>query len=155
MSIQPICDFCHKELDDFGGLIFSPPEKGHDENQGAEQNVQKLHVCKTCYAGMVNMFMKKDIPTGKDADPTEQEKNYAAMLTEIKPGVYKHSKKGNLYRVLGIAKHSESLEDLVVYEALYENDVSKFWVRPASLFMEKVFIDGNWVSRFQFVSDTL
>lgn len=155
MSIQPICDFCHKELEDFGGLIFSPPEKGHDENQGDEQNVQKLHVCKTCYAGMVGMFMKKDIPEGQTADPAEQAKSHAAMLAEIKPGIYKHSKKGNLYRVLGIAKHSETLEDLVVYEAQYDGGISKLLVRPAAMFLEKVFIDGNWVSRFQFVSDTL
>lgn len=41
MAIQPICDFCHQELTDFGGILLSPPnEKGM---------VQKLHVCKSCY----------------------------------------------------------------------------------------------------------
>jgi hypothetical protein len=52
----------------------------------------------------------------------------------IKPGIYKHSKKGNLYKVHFLAKHSETLEDYVVYEALYENETSKFWIRPASMF---------------------
>ena len=155
MSIQPICDFCHKELEDFGGLIFSPPEQGHDENKSDEQNVQKLHVCKTCYGGMISIFMKKDLAPGQLADPAEEAHKSKLILAEIKPGIYKHSKKGDLYRVIGIAKHSETLEDLVVYEALYENEISKLWVRPASMFTEKVLLDGGYVPRFVFVSDTL
>ena len=155
MSIRPICDFCHKELEDFGGLIFSPPEKGHEENETTDQNVQKLHVCKTCYDGMVSIFMKKDLNDGQVLDPEQKVKNKAHLISEIKPGIYKHSKKGNLYRVIGIAKQSETMEDLVVYEALYENEVSKLWARPAGMFLEKVLINGNYVPRFVFVSDTL
>ena len=71
----------------------------------------------------------------------------------IKPGIYKHSKKGTLYKVLGVAKHSETLEDMVVYEALYENDVSKLWVRPASMWEEEVEINGEKLPRFVFVSE--
>ncbi len=155
MSIQPICDFCHKELEDFGGLIFSPPEQGHDQNQSDEQNVQKLHVCKTCYTGMINIFMKKGLAPGELADPAKEAEKTEALISEIKPGVYKHSKSGNLWRVIGIAKHGETMEDFVVHEALYENEISKLWIRPASEFLEKVFIDGNYVPRFVFVSDTL
>lgn len=156
MSIRPICDFCHKELEDFGGLIFSPPEKGHEETKtGDEQNVQKLHVCKTCYDGMVSVFMKKDLPAGQTLDPEEEAKRKKNLVAEIRPGVYKHSKKGNLYRVIGVGKHSETLEDMVVYQALYENEVSKLWVRPAEMFLEKVLVDGNSVPRFVFVSDTI
>ncbi|MBN2015276.1 DUF1653 domain-containing protein [Candidatus Dojkabacteria bacterium] len=70
---------------------------------------------------------------------------------EIKKGIYKHYK-GNRYRVLGVAKHSETLEDLVVYEALYENELSKLWVRPISMFFEEVEWDGKKVPRFKLVS---
>lgn len=68
----------------------------------------------------------------------------------IKPGVYKHSKTGNLYKVHGTATHSETLEVLVVYEALYENSVAKFWVRPLANFLEEVEIDGVKQPRFLF-----
>lgn len=71
----------------------------------------------------------------------------------IKPGIYKHSKKGTLYRVIGTAAHSETLEPMVVYEAQYENPVSKLWVRPAATFEEVVEIDGKKVPRFVFVKD--
>jgi hypothetical protein len=68
-------------------------------------------------------------------------------------GIYKHSKTGNKYRVHFIAKHSETLEDMVVYEALYNNEKSKYWVRPAKMFDEIVEINGNKVPRFVFVSE--
>ena len=67
-------------------------------------------------------------------------------------GIYKHSKKGTLYRVIGNAKHSETLEDMVVYETQYDNPVSKLWVRPASMFLEEVEIGDVKVPRFVFVS---
>jgi len=66
-------------------------------------------------------------------------------------GIYKHSKTGNLYKVHFIAKHSETLEDMVVYEALYKNDKSKFWVRPISMFNEIVDAKGQKVPRFVFI----
>lgn len=68
----------------------------------------------------------------------------------IKPGLYKHYK-GKLYLVIGVAKHSETLEDLVVYEAKYnspEFGEHAIWVRPASMWSEKVEIDGKKVPRF-------
>ncbi len=68
----------------------------------------------------------------------------------VKPGIYEHYK-GEKYRVLGVAKHSETLEDMVVYEALYDNELSKLWVRPAALFQESVSVGGKTVPRFQFV----
>jgi len=71
----------------------------------------------------------------------------------MKPGIYKHSKTGNLYKVYFIAKHSETVEDLIVYEALYDNDKSKYWVRPLSLFEGLVNIDNKSVPRFQFISE--
>lgn len=65
----------------------------------------------------------------------------------VRPGIYQHYK-GKHYRVIGTAKHSETLEDLVVYEALYPTE-HKLWVRPASMFEEAV---GN-VLRFTFLHD--
>lgn len=70
---------------------------------------------------------------------------------EIKPGIYKHSKKGTLYRVHFVAKHSETLEDMVIYEALYENKMSKFWVRPAKMWFEEVEVNGKKMPRFVWV----
>lgn len=46
--------------------------------------------------------------------------------------------KGNLYKKLGIARHSETLEELVLYETLYENDLGKLWVRPRKMFEENL-----------------
>jgi hypothetical protein len=66
----------------------------------------------------------------------------------IKSGIYKHSKKGTFYRVHFVAKHSETLEDMVVYEALYDNKMSKFWVRPAKMWFEEVEVEGKKVPRF-------
>ncbi|QQR82401.1 DUF1653 domain-containing protein [Candidatus Campbellbacteria bacterium] len=71
----------------------------------------------------------------------------------VTPGTYKHSKTGNLYRVIGIAKHSETLEDVVVYEALYDNPKSKLWVRPLSMFEEEVEIGEQKRKRFERVGE--
>lgn len=67
---------------------------------------------------------------------------------EIKQGKYRHFK-GNEYEVLYIAKNSETLEDMVVYRALYgEGEV---WVRPASMWNEEIVRDGKRVRRFTFI----
>ncbi len=71
----------------------------------------------------------------------------------MKIGIYKHSKTGNLYKVHFVAKHSETLDDLVVYEALYKNDKSQYWVRPLAMFEEIVTVDGKQVPRFEFIKE--
>ncbi|MBI2577355.1 MAG: DUF1653 domain-containing protein [Candidatus Wildermuthbacteria bacterium] len=65
-------------------------------------------------------------------------------------GVYEHYK-GKRYRVIGVAKHSEMLEDLVVYEALYENPKSKLWVRPLEMFLAEVDVAGKRTPRFSYI----
>lgn len=70
----------------------------------------------------------------------------------MKLGRYRHYK-GKEYRVLGVAKHSETLEDLVVYETLYDNNLSKLWVRPLEMFLEGVEVDGRMVPRFSYEGD--
>jgi len=67
------------------------------------------------------------------------------MNQPITPGRYRHYK-GNEYRVLGVAKHSESLEELVVYRPDYGERV--LWVRPKAMFFETVKVDGQEVPRF-------
>ena len=64
---------------------------------------------------------------------------------EPKPGIYRHFK-GNLYELIGIAKHSETLEPMVVYRALYGE--GGLWVRPASMWSEIVEKDGYRGPRF-------
>jgi hypothetical protein len=61
------------------------------------------------------------------------------------PGVYRHYK-GQRYQVLGTARHSETLEELVVYRALYGE--RGLWVRPAGMFGQTVLVDGQPVPRF-------
>lgn len=73
-------------------------------------------------------------------------------MSDLKLGTYKHYK-GHLYKVLGGAKHSETLEEMVVYECLYENPEGKLWVRPLQMFMEKVEINGKLMPRFEFVRE--
>ena len=67
---------------------------------------------------------------------------------EIKQGKYRHFK-GNEYEVLYIAKNSETLEDTVVYRALY--GAGEVWVRPASMWNEEIVRDGKRVKRFTFI----
>jgi hypothetical protein len=67
------------------------------------------------------------------------------MVSPMKPGTYRHYK-GNLYEVLGIARHSETDDQLVVYRALYGD--AGLWVRPLAMFQETVIVDGRDVSRF-------
>jgi len=65
-------------------------------------------------------------------------------METIKPGRYRHFK-GNLYEVIGTAKHSETLEEFVVYRALYGDN--ELWIRPKKMFLETV----NGIPRFEFI----
>lgn len=72
------------------------------------------------------------------------------MATNILPGRYRHYK-GRQYTVLGVAKHSETEEPLVVYRQEYPP--FELWVRPAEMFAESVTIDGHIVPRFEKIAD--
>ncbi|MGH8419509.1 MAG: DUF1653 domain-containing protein [Pseudomonas sp.] len=67
---------------------------------------------------------------------------------QLKPGLYRHYK-GPEYRVFGVAKHSETEEEVVFYQALYGE--YGLWVRPLSMFLESVEVDGEQVPRFALV----
>lgn len=71
-------------------------------------------------------------------------------MDEIRIGRYRHFK-GNEYRVVGIAKHSESLEPMVVYQALYGE--GGLWVRPAFMWNEIVERDGKQFPRFTYIGE--
>ena len=71
-------------------------------------------------------------------------------MDEIKIGKYRHFK-GNEYEVLCVAKHSETLEPMVVYRALYGD--FGVWVRPASMWNETVEKDGQQVKRFTLIEE--
>ena len=66
-------------------------------------------------------------------------------MNELRPGLYRHFK-GNLYKLLYVAKHSETQEEMVVYQALYGEQ--GIWVRPASMWNEHVERDGYCGPRF-------
>jgi len=71
-------------------------------------------------------------------------------MSVIHPGRYRHYK-GNEYEVIGIARHSETEEELVVYRKLY-GDCS-LWVRPLGMFMENVVVNGVEVKRFEWLGE--
>lgn len=113
-----------------GTLSFQGPQQ---EKQEFEQIVQ-LAIAKLLDEG-----------TGPSAPAAPPE------LLPIDPlpiGRYRHYK-GNEYEVLGIARHSETLEQLVVYRALYGE--RGLWVRPRAMFVERITVEGKLVPRFEYI----
>jgi hypothetical protein len=74
------------------------------------------------------------------------------MSDDVRPGRYRHYK-GRDYEVLGVARHSETDERLVVYRPLYGE--RGLWVRPAAMFVEAVQVDGREVPRFRRLDEPL
>jgi hypothetical protein len=71
------------------------------------------------------------------------------VIMSLKTGRYRHYK-GNEYEVIGVAKHSEDETELVVYRPLYGE--KSLWVRPLSMFIETVQVDGETQLRFEYIS---
>lgn len=69
------------------------------------------------------------------------------QVKDMELGLYKHYK-GNIYEVIGVAKHSETLETMVVYKATYQKEGENLWVRPLQMFLETVIVDGIEQKRF-------
>ena len=69
---------------------------------------------------------------------------------EAKPGIYRHYK-GHEYRFIGFAKHSETLEELVIYQDISEPDL--YWARPTLMFFEAVEKDGKTIKRFEWIRE--
>lgn len=70
------------------------------------------------------------------------------LMNSIKLGHYKHYR-GNSYQVLGLCRHSETLEECVVYQALYDD--FGLWVRPKSMFFGAVEVGSQTVKRFKYL----
>lgn len=78
------------------------------------------------------------------------ERKAKRKMDSIKKGRYRHFKGGE-YRVIDFARHSETLEEMVVYEALYGE--GGLWVRPASMWNEEIERDGKKIKRFEFIGE--
>lgn len=65
--------------------------------------------------------------------------------------VYEHYK-GQKYRVIGIGLHTETLEEVVMYEALYDNPLGRLWCRPLKMWSESVEVNGQSVPRFKLLN---
>jgi hypothetical protein len=87
-----------------------------------------------CFCGFFYFLFKADLSEGRSMP--------------IQPGLYQHYK-GPQYRVFSVARHSETEEEVVFYQALYGD--YGFWVRPLSMFLESVEVDGEQVPRFALV----
>jgi len=72
----------------------------------------------------------------------------AAENNMLKLGQYQHYK-GGKYEVIGIARHSETNEELVIYRALYGD--RKIWARPLAIFLEEVEVKGKKIPRFKYI----
>jgi hypothetical protein len=79
-----------------------------------------------------------------------------SLIAKVPPGALFEHYKGKKYKILSVARHSETLEMCVVYQSLY-NDAQfgdhAVWVRPLEMFLETVMIDGNAVPRFRLIED--
>lgn len=73
-------------------------------------------------------------------------------MSSVEGGIYRHYK-GKMYRFLRVVRHSETLEELALYETLYENELGAFWVRPLKMFEEVIEVDGKRVARFAYIGD--
>jgi len=72
------------------------------------------------------------------------------MGDKIKLGIFEHYK-GKRYRVIALARHSETLEEVVVYQALYGE--GKVWVRPLAMFLEEVEVGSKRIPRFRYIEN--
>ena len=71
-------------------------------------------------------------------------------MNPIPLGLYRHYK-GSLYEAVGFAKHSETLEDMVIYRALYGEGA--VWVRPLFMWENPIEVDGRTIKRFEYIGE--
>ncbi|MCL4399680.1 DUF1653 domain-containing protein [Patescibacteria group bacterium] len=77
---------------------------------------------------------------------------FSEAAKNLKPGIYEHFKpEHHKYRVLGVGRNSETLEEEVIYQALYGE--KNIWIRPLQMFLEEAEIDGEKVPRFKYIGE--
>lgn len=103
----------------------------------------KLYVFLCCLPLSLQVSDKEHAQTSRSSVKQE--------IFEMRPGLYRHYK-GKTYQVVGVARHSEMQEPLVVYQLLYGNH--SLWVRPFHMFNDLVSHEGKMVKRFEFIADT-
>jgi hypothetical protein len=69
-------------------------------------------------------------------------------MRKLRPGGFYRHYKNKPYKAIGIVRHSETLEEMALYESLYPNDLGRMWVRPLAMFLEDVEIEGVLRPRF-------
>jgi len=90
--------------------------------------------------------------TEPNIDPPERSSEHLPPLITTKPGFYRHYKGGD-YEVVGTVRHSEDLQPMTLYRALYGE--CGLWVRPAAMFNETVVIEGVTQPRFRYLGEKL
>lgn len=70
------------------------------------------------------------------------------MSRQLRPGGFYRHYKNKPYKVIGVVRHSETLEEMCLYEALYPNELGRMWVRPLEMFLSDVVVDGVTKPRF-------
>lgn len=103
-----------------------------------------------CYSGKVELLGQKHPCKDGFCIAFENKNNWRLNMNNIKLGRYRHFK-GNEYEAIGIAKHSETMEPMVVYRALYGD--RDLWVRPASMWNEIIERDGKSFQRFTLIEE--
>ena len=119
------------ELPAFGARILVPPEDG-----------ARLAGAAHAAPGTPESAAPAQAPDAPAARPDQPR--------AFRPGRYRHFK-GNEYEAIGLARHSETLEQLVVYRALYGE--GGLWVRPLDMFMEEIERDGKHIARFTYIGE--
>ncbi len=109
--------------------------------QGPREAKQEFEV-------IVDLAIKKFLSQQETSGSASSEPRELPPIEPIRPGRYRHYK-GKEYEVIGIARHSETLEEMVVYRALYGEH--GLWVRPRGMFCEMVEVAGRKMARFEFV----
>ncbi len=72
---------------------------------------------------------------------------------QVKLGFYRHYKTQNVYEVIGVGKHSETLEDYVIYKPMYKGSPAGFWLRPKQMFTGTVEFEGKKLKRFTYLGN--